>query len=486
MNSKNAQQLHNRPPVGDPANSARKSKIGKADVRHWLKRVEKPAPREGYVSPFYSVQIAFRGQRVRFPLETANKEAAADKARSIYLSLLTNGWEATLAQYKPKSVKSDKPATIGELLTEVGATSGLRPSTFSIYGQALRFIASEIKGIGDQPALDADGKPIKDKKGRTVLKSRFDHKAGGRNAWVAKVDALPLDIFTPDSIQRWKLAYLEKSGAAPDARRRASNSVNSHLRNARSLFGEKALKHARNTLRLPDPLPFAGVKLEKRGNTRYTSRIDANQLVRDAQKELAGTERFKIFCLGLLCGLRKREIDSLLWRQVVFTGRQIRIEPTEYFQPKSEESIGVVDLEKPLLALLRGWKAQATGEFVITSKNPPRYQKSRTNYRCESDFNALYAWLRGKGITARKPLHELRKELGAILASKQGIFAAMSVLRHAQISTTAAYYADKKHRITAGLGHLLKASKGTIPFPSKTAKKAAKPPKTSRPRRASA
>ena len=35
------------------------------------------------------------------------------------------------------------------------------------------------------------------------------------------------------------------------------------------------------------------------------------------------------------------------------------------------------------------------------------------------------------------------------------IFAAQSVLRHAQISTTAAYYTDKNKRITAGLGSLL-------------------------------
>ena len=71
------------------------------------------------------------------------------------------------------------------------------------------------------------------------------------------------------------------------------------------------------------------------------------------------------------------------------------------------------------------------------------------------DTLSLYDWLRKQGITARKPLHELRKELGAILASTHGIFAAQSVLRHAQISTTAAYYTDKKRRITAGLGTLL-------------------------------
>ncbi|MFN0129622.1 MAG: hypothetical protein ACKV19_23395 [Verrucomicrobiales bacterium] len=49
----------------------------------------------------------------------------------------------------------------------------------------------------------------------------------------------------------------------------------------------------------------------------------------------------------------------------------------------------------------------------------------------------------------------MRKELGALLASNHGIFAAQRVRRHAQIATTAAYYTDKKKRITAGLGGLL-------------------------------
>ncbi|MEZ5300778.1 MAG: hypothetical protein R3F11_08995 [Verrucomicrobiales bacterium] len=60
-----------------------------------------------------------------------------------------------------------------------------------------------------------------------------------------------------------------------------------------------------------------------------------------------------------------------------------------------------------------------------------------------------------KGVTARKPFHELRKELGAIIASEQGIYAAQRMLRHRHIGTTAAYYADRKLPITSGLGAFL-------------------------------
>jgi integrase len=197
------------------------------------------------------------------------------------------------------------------------------------------------------------------------------------------------------------------------------------------------------------------VELPKKGNTTYQSKINAAELIEHAQAELTG-EPLKIFYLGILCGLRKREIDLLIWSQVDFGKGVIRIERTEYFQPKSEDSSGEIDLEAELLPLLQEWKTQASGAFVIESTRKPKHQNSRTNYRCEPHFGTLYAWLRKQGVTARKPLHELRKELGAILASTQGIFAAQSVLRHAQISTTAAYYTDKKKRITGGLGSLLK------------------------------
>jgi hypothetical protein len=62
------------------------------------------------------VQIAYRGKRHRFPLETANAEAAAEKARSIYLSLVANGWDGALVQFKPQAVQQFKPATLGALL----------------------------------------------------------------------------------------------------------------------------------------------------------------------------------------------------------------------------------------------------------------------------------------------------------------------------------------------------------------------------------
>jgi integrase len=453
-------------------------KLAKSDSRYWLARLFKNAfTRDGErrETADWCIRIARKGRRETFNLETPNKEAAARKAQGIYLALVANGWEHALAAYKPATLKPVTAATVGAWLEAVRATTDFRGTTFTTYCQCLRQIVAEIADVGDQPARDADGNEKRDRKRRIIMLSRFDYRSGGREAWREKVDAQPLAILTPEAVQRWRMAYVARAGNAPDGKRRAENSAVSLMRSARALFSAKALAYASRTITLPDPLPFAGVKLEKRGSTRYVSKIDAATLIAAARAELTG-EPFKLFCLGLLCGLRKKEMDALLWSQVDFQSGQIRIEATEHFQPKSEDSIGAVDLDAELLALLRGWKAKATGPFVIESTRAPRYDHSRANYRAARHFETLYTWLRSKGITARKPLHELRKELGALLASQDGIFAAQRVLRHAQISTTAAYYADKKRRITAGLGALLTAPE-SIPFsppaPSVPQKKAA-------------
>lgn len=492
----NAQQVHNSdqlciPAKGPKANKDKHSKLARTDVRYWKKHVKKADRGDGYVSPFYSVQIAHRGKRVRFPLETANQEAAASKAQSIYLHLLANGWDETLLKYKPLSVKPVRVATVGELVQAVRDHAEIRAATLNGYCRALRFIVSQIEDIGDQPAVDSEGTPILDRKGKPVLKSRFDYKTGGRAAWVAVVHSVTLDKLTPDRIQKWKLDYVKAAGTAPDARRHAANSVNAHLRNARSLFSETALEFVKNKLLLPEPLPFSRVKLEEEGPKKYVSKIDAREILTAARAALdtsltsarplptlvkgrfsapatdpekLSPEQFKILCLCLLCGLRKLEADTLLWRQVDFSKGTIEITTTEYFQPKTKDSHAAIDLDDELLALFRGWKAQAKGEFVIESPNPPRYDAHSSNIRCQRDFQALSRWLKLQGVTAQKPIHEMRKELGAVLASEQGIYAAKTMLRHSDIRLTSRYYADKKQPIYSGLGSVLADMTKTVPF----------------------
>jgi len=418
--------------------------FGKTDVRYWREKVFR-RKRGGEEDPNWTAQIQHTGRREQFQLGTPNKAVAAAKARDIYLSLQTHGWEKTLDRYKPKPEES-KPekSTVGDLIREVAASTNYRVTTFSVYCAALRRIASDISRV----------------KGS---KSRFAPKGAGNKQWRDDVDATPLDLLTADAIQKWKLDYLNRHKESPEAHSRAVNTVNAHIRNARSLFSSKALEFAGKRLDLPDPIPFKNVKLERRrATTRYSSRIDPAALLKAAKAELSVApgrqEQFKIFCLALLCGLRKREIDTLLWRSVDFDKAVIRIEHTEYFQPKSEESASEIDLAPELVEILRRFRSCAKGEFVIESDNPPRYHLSRANYRAELEFSGLYAWLGSKGVSARKKLHELRKECGAVIANSMGIFAASRALRHGDIRITSQYYSDKKVKITAGLDSLLSSS----------------------------
>jgi hypothetical protein len=136
----------------------------------------------------------------------------------------------------------------------------------------------------------------------------------------------------------------------------------------------------------------------------------------------------------------------------------IRIEPTIHFDVKTEHSIGDVRIDPELMALFRGYAARASDYFVIETDNLPRKAAKFENYRAQAVFERLAAWLRAKGVTARKPIHELRKEFGSMVNRRHGLSAAKDLLRHADIAITAAHYVDSPREATSGLGALLATS----------------------------
>ena len=157
--------------------------------------------------------------------------------------------------------------------------------------------------------------------------------------------------------------------------------------------------------------------------------------------------------LALSAGLRKGEIDTLSWAQVDFDHALIRVENTATASLKTVESRDEVPIDHGLIALLRGFKDNATGEFVLESPSEESGPKAWGRiYRAERVFERLYTWLRGKGVSARKPLHELRKELGALVTTEFGIYAASRILRHSDVATTARHYSDVKTRAVISMG----------------------------------
>ena len=421
LNQKSARKVQGKP-----------ASLSKADARYWLSRLFKW---EG--SPNYSIQIQFRGRRMSFSLGTGNREAAAKRAAGIYSDLLTLGVEATIAKNRAqKQLPAVDVATIGDWIIAAGEVFDGKPATFGGYARGLRFIASEILAVSKN----------KKRFGRTQAKT-----------YRRQVDAVPLFILTPEAIQAWRIRYVKRAGESPAKQRSARISCNSAIRQARALFSRKVMKFI-GGVTVPDPLPFAGAEFYPRESMKYQSKLDPAILLRVAKKLLAESdpEAFKALLLALGAGLRRGEIDRLLWRQIDFDAGLIHIEATDAGGLKTEDSAGDVPIDLTMVSLLRGFRAKASGQFVIEEGTGLTASKPwGQRYRCEDVFFRLNHWLRQHGVDTRKPIHTLRKEAGSIIATKAGIHAASQFLRHADIQVTSMHYADHKERVTVDMGAFL-------------------------------
>jgi integrase len=406
---------------------------GKNDSRYWRSRIFRPINARGEASPHYSMRLQIRRRRMAFSLGTGNAEAAARRAANVYTDFLTLGVTGALAKYRPQKA-ADVITTVGEWIEAARSVATTNPATFALYAAALRKI------VGDIIRVKRNSK-------------RFGPKRGGARAYRSAIDAAPLALLSPPAIQKWRMEYVKRAKTPAEQRSRMT-SCNSTLRQARSLFGKKIIRF----VPLPEPPPFQHVEFFPRQSAKYFSRIDARALLTQARNELAENDSpaFLVVLIALAAGLRKGEIDTLCWHQIDFGRGLIRVEPTDTASLKSADSRGEVPIDASVVELLRGFHARASGVFVIESgDNVSGPRAWGRHYRAQTVFDRVTAWLRKHGVTARKPLHELRKELGALITSEHGIYAASRVLRHADLATTAAHYTDLKTRPTIPVGEWL-------------------------------
>jgi len=419
------------------------SALSKADSRFWL---QSGKLKKSNGSPNYSLQIQFKGQRVAFTTRTGNREASARIAAGIYSDLLTLGIDGTIAKHRPETVQSETVATVGEWIKAARDVSEANDSTFNCYSCSLRKIVGDILAI-------------------KKTKARFGPGKGGAAEYRQAINGASLEILTLPAVQKWRLEAV-KQAKNPVQERSRMTTCNSTIRQAMSLFSGKILKFLPDMV-LPSPMPFAGVDFFPKQSAKYFSRIDPKALLQAAHTDLAGKDpsAFVVMLLALSAGLRKGEIDSLAWHQVDFERQLIRVESTEKASLKTTDSRDEVAIDEHIVALLRGYRARSSGDFVIDAtgeaSGPSKWGQQ---YRAAPVFDRLTAWLRAHGVTARKPLHELRKELGALVTAEHGIYAASRVLRHSNVATTAAHYSDLKTRPVVNIGGWLQPENVTA-FP---------------------
>lgn len=405
----------------------------KTDARYWREKLFKRSNED------WNVRMAFAGRQERFPLKTANKDIAAGKARDIYLSLHRLGWDDTLAKFKPWTAQDSdegKPLTVGKFIEAIRAIAPVRPATFLDYERKLRFMVAQIKSVES-------------------TKARHDYFNSGHLEWREKVDKVPLCEITPEKVLQWRVRYINAAGADPLKTNSARQSAASIIRNAKALFSPRLIRAL--SLKLPTPLPFEGVDLGKRPRTRYKSKVDASALVQAAHNELKKDqpELFKIFLLSIGAGLRRNEMDKLMWKQFDWNKGTLDIAPNEYGNVKTEASAETIDIGADMMAFFKQEFGASKSDFVIASSALADKPKHWHHYRCDAHFKDLITWLRNKGVNSRNPIHTLRKEFGSLINQRFGLFAASAALRHSSISITREHYVDRKERIALDISDLL-------------------------------
>jgi integrase len=412
------------------------SRLSKTHPEYWKPRLvhRNYLNRDGTVTqmPEWHIRLADAGRREWFNLNTPNQSTAATKARDIYLSIQSSGWQITLEKHKPSKIAKADVCTVGEFIHAVKEHSHLKPITVRRYAVKLRKMIVDIAGL--EKGLKGKAKKLK-----------YDYVNGGQKQWLETINKQSLGILTSESVNAWRNNYVNKAGDDPLKRKSAERSAAGCIRCSRALFSTEIISVL--PLKVPEN-PFTGVKLRDPGPQRYRSTINIEWLLGCAERDLNNVEREQEYLALNLClwgGLRRKEADLLEWNQIDFKEGQLSVCRTEYFEPKTEESQRTVDLPDEALNTFRKFKKGSASNFVLRGASP-NLSATYDYYRCDKVWRALNKWLRGKGLKDIKAIHALRKESGSLIASTYGIEAAREHLGHRDISTTSSHYVSKKAR----------------------------------------
>lgn len=466
MNSKSVQEVS-------------KPKYGKTDARYWKSRLYRNTyTRDGerVETADFCMKLAHAGRRETINLRTSNAEAAAAKARDLYQAVVKSGWPAALAIYKPQGAASasESPVTLKDLVTAADQRAvHVRPTTLRYYQGCLRQIAADVAGLERPDDL-------------------HDYFNGGSTRWREEVEAIPLSVITAEALRRWQTAYVKGRGTAPAEIRSAKVSANTIIGNAARMFTPVMLDHYKDA-GLPVPgNPFAEVKPFPKQDSRYTSRMDPEAVLKAAKEKLQdaapalpdgltgvalanadlgkldGPHAYRVILLGTMTGLRRSELDRLQWAHLDFAKGTLTVTSTADGDVKAQGSTRDVDLAPDLVAALRQWKAKSRSLYVIECAQRPgaKANKAATyrTYRCARVFDKAAAWLRDNFLPGENhPLHTLRKEYGSLITQSAGIHAAADLLGHRDIRTASEYYVVRKTRAFTGLAVPGAAPTTTVP-----------------------
>jgi integrase len=215
----------------------------------------------------------------------------------------------------------------------------------------------------------------------------------------------------------------------------AKVTTDSNLRQARALFGKEAVRlYKKKHLELPDMAGFMGVSLW--GAKKYFELLSESvvRTVMAKSKDLreSNVGAYRVFFSSIHCGLRRAESEALML-QWIEEGEEPKISLRERGEFKPKHGTGRTIILEPWVA----------AELKAIAASPTRYMEETASERDES-CRDLITWLQEHGVTATKPIHELRKLFGCYINLTKGLLAAQKMLGHKDPATTSAFYADNR------------------------------------------
>ncbi len=265
--------------------------------------------------------------------------------------------------------------------------------------------------------------------------------ADGSTARMAneQFEELPVAVLTAELVQRFKAESLAPYKFDPVSLESKRRSVNSTLRQARSMFAPAYLPLYRD-LRLPDLTGFMaakGCKVDRQA-TRYVpiaqSVIDAMEREIVALRE-SRPEMFLAFYFMLWLGMRPSEVREarLEWIEEYPEQARMAIVRRPYFRPKGID--GVVSIAPRLLADVKALSgARAPSDYLI----PAATVTERANM-LRYDLSLFVR--RHLGAERQKTCHELRKHaISMVLMRTRNYVDTLKFSRHADVKTLQQHY----------------------------------------------
>lgn len=260
---------------------------------------------------------------------------------------------------------------------------------------------------------------------------------------------ITLDAITGDLVHDFKRVSLAAVADAPELeRRRTQRTVNSYLRQARSLFtAELASTYRRShDFELPPCIksfmdePGFGDVAKSRDEYNLPSDHLLNATFAALPKLLAENRNaWLAIWLAIGFGLRKEEIAGVRGRNFLLVQGRPSLELEEVWVNHTCKTITKNHTVKPVVPVANG----AWEHLEPHIRNIPRdayLLTGSTTERTDATFRAVSAWMRGLGWNTLKTIHEFRAYAGCQVAMRDGIYQASKWLRHSSVTVTEKNY----------------------------------------------